>query len=209
MEISLTWVTMYRAKWAGCGCPRSSSSMASRRGCGCAGTDEEDSFFQKARRWSLIRTATCSGMVGCWTIWMSIVFNSAPDHQQGLIVQYSFKNASDRARRLRFQLSVKTDLRPGWYSDHLGIRDGQDVVDWQSETMASSSPRTWTTIGFASGVRYASARMRNRSTHPPPIRTSGRGVTAASDHTVTVGAAWHLHPDLRHRRLDQQRERRR
>src|SRR5687768_13079609 len=43
-------------------------------------------------------------------------FQFSPDGRQGLVVQYSFKNASDRARRLRFQLAVKTDLRPGWYS---------------------------------------------------------------------------------------------
>src|SRR6266702_8413999 len=41
-------------------------------------------------------------------------FQFSPDGQQGLIGQYSFKNATDRVRRLRFQLSVKTDLRPGW-----------------------------------------------------------------------------------------------
>jgi hypothetical protein len=41
-------------------------------------------------------------------------FQFSPDHQQGLIVQYRFKNASDRARRLRFEWSVKTDLRPGY-----------------------------------------------------------------------------------------------
>src|SRR5258707_1207143 len=58
-------------------------------------------------------------------------FQFSPDHQQGLIVQYSFKNASDRARRLRFEWSVKTDLRPGWGSERLGIRDGEDVVDWR------------------------------------------------------------------------------
>ena len=60
-------------------------------------------------------------------------FQFSPDHQQGLIVQYRFKNASDRARRLRFEWSVKTDLRPGWNSERLGIRDGQDVVGLASE----------------------------------------------------------------------------
>ena len=60
-------------------------------------------------------------------------FQFSPDHKPGLIVQYRFKNASDRTRRLRFQWSVKTDLRPGWYADRLGIRDDQDAVDWHAD----------------------------------------------------------------------------
>ena len=42
----------------------------------------------------------------------------------------------ERTRELRLQWSVKTDLRPGWYADHLGIRDGQDVVDWRESAAA-------------------------------------------------------------------------
>ncbi len=113
-------------------------------------------------------------------------FQFSPDRRQGLIVQYSFKNTSDRARRLRFQWSVKTDLRPGWYSDRLGIRDGQDVVDWRPNDgvfVARDIDHPWFCIWGA--MPSAGAR---RIEHPPPIHTNGSGVTAASIHTVTVGA---------------------
>lgn len=60
-------------------------------------------------------------------------FQFSPDHEQGLIVQYRFKNASTLARKLHFEWSVKTDLRPGWDPDRTGIRDGQDVVDWSRD----------------------------------------------------------------------------
>ena len=73
-------------------------------------------------------------------------FQFSPDQQQGLIVQYRFRNASDRARELRFQWSVKTDLRPGWYADHLGIRDGQDIVDWHGSDgvfIARDTDNSW------------------------------------------------------------------
>src|SRR6266699_530348 len=59
-------------------------------------------------------------------------FQFSPDGQEGLIVQYTFKNAADRKRRLRFQLSVKTDLRPVWFSEHLGIKDARDTVAWRT-----------------------------------------------------------------------------
>jgi len=112
-------------------------------------------------------------------------FQFSPDHQQGLIVQYSFKNASDRARRLRFEWSVKTDLRPGWGSERLGIRDGEDVVDWRPSDgvfIARDIDNTW----FCAWGATPSGDARQIE-HPRPILTNGRGVTAASSHTVTVG----------------------
>jgi glycogen debranching enzyme len=112
-------------------------------------------------------------------------FQFSPDHRQGMIVQYRFKNTSAHARRLRFQWSVKTDLRPGWYADRLGIRDGQDAVEWRASAgvfVARDLGNPWFCVWGA--VPAANAR---RIEHPDPISTNGRGVTAASSHTVTVG----------------------
>lgn len=112
-------------------------------------------------------------------------FQFSPDRQQGLIVQYSFKNASDRTRRLRFQWSVKTDLRPGWYSDRLGIRDAEDVVDWRSKDgifIARDIDNPWFCVWGATPSAQA-----QRIDRPLPMRTNGRGVTAASGYTVTIG----------------------
>ncbi len=111
-------------------------------------------------------------------------FQFSPDGQQGLIVQYSFKNGADRARRLRFQFSVKTDLRPGWYSDRLGIVDGPDVVTWRKKPgafIARDTDNPWFAVWGASPSADALAIE-----DPAPMHTSGRGVTAASRHTVTV-----------------------
>jgi glycogen debranching enzyme len=113
-------------------------------------------------------------------------FQFSPDHRQGLIVQYRFTNASDRARHLRLQWSVKTDLRPGWFSDRLGIRDGRDVVDWHPKEgvfIARDMDNPWFCVWGAMPSVDA-----QRIERPPPINTNGRGVTAASSHAVTVGA---------------------
>jgi glycogen debranching enzyme len=112
-------------------------------------------------------------------------FQFSPDHQPGLIIQYRFRNASDRVRRLRFQWFVKTDLRPGWYADHLGIQDGADVVDWRADSgvsIARDLDNQWFCVWGA--LPPASAR---RIEHPGEIATNGRGVTAASEYVVTVG----------------------
>jgi glycogen debranching enzyme len=112
-------------------------------------------------------------------------FQFSPDRHPGLIVQYRFRNTSDRERRLRVQWYVKTDLRPGWYSDRLGIRDGPDAVDWRPDDgvfIARDTDHPWVCVWGA----IPSADTRR--IEPPPLDTNGRGVTVASSHTVTVGA---------------------
>ena len=110
-------------------------------------------------------------------------FQFSPDGQQGLIVQYTFKNTSDRVRRLRFQWTVKTDLRPGWHSRR-GIKDGRDVATWRTRRgvfIARDINNPWFCIWGATPAADA-----QRINHPLPMRTHGRGVTAASRYTVTV-----------------------
>jgi glycogen debranching enzyme len=111
-------------------------------------------------------------------------FQFSPDGQPGVIVQYTFKNAADRTRRLRFQFSVKTDLRPVWYSEHLGIEDAPDTVAWRATDnrfLARDTGHDWFCVWGATPSAGAQP-----VTHPAPIQTSGSGVTAASDHSLSV-----------------------
>jgi glycogen debranching enzyme len=113
-------------------------------------------------------------------------FQFIPDRKPGLIVQYRLRNTTDRAREFRFEWFVKTDLRPGWYSDRLEIRDAEDVVEWRPKDrifIARDTDHSWFCVWGA----VPSANER-RIDDPTPIRTNGRGVTAASSHTVKVGA---------------------
>jgi hypothetical protein len=111
-------------------------------------------------------------------------FQFAPDGQQGLIVQYQFRNASHQRKRLKFQFAVKTDLRPVWFSDRLGIKDGQDAAAWQATDhlfLAKDGDNTWFSVWGA--INSADAQPL---TDPQPIRTSGKGVTAASRYSLSV-----------------------
>ncbi len=83
----------------------------------------------------------------------------------------------------RFQFSP--DQRPGWYADHLGIRDAQDLVDWRENDgvfIARDADNPWFCVWGA--VPPANAQ---RIEHSDPIATGGYGVTAAAIYTVTVG----------------------
>src|SRR5262249_60479514 len=97
-----------------------------------------------------------------------------------------FTNASGHARRLRLQWSVKTDLRPGWFSESLGIRDGQDAVAWRPDRrifVARDLQNPWFCVWGS--LPSADALPIDQ---PRAIESSGQGVTAASSHRVTVGA---------------------
>ncbi|HXL34315.1 MAG TPA: hypothetical protein VN953_05315 [Gemmatimonadales bacterium] len=111
-------------------------------------------------------------------------FQFSPDGQAGLIVQYAFKNAGAREKRLRFDFSVKTDLRPVWFSERLGITDAPDVVTWQGSDnlfIAKDVANSWFAVWGA-----AESADPEPIAHPQPIHTSGRGVTAASRYSLSV-----------------------
>jgi Glycogen debranching enzyme len=111
-------------------------------------------------------------------------FQFSPEGQPGVIVRYTIENATDRERQLRFQLSVKTDLRPVWFSEHLGITDARDTVAWSSTNdlfVAKDTKKNWFCVWGA--VPSAGAE---RVARPSPIATQGDGVTAASSYGISV-----------------------
>ena len=110
-------------------------------------------------------------------------FQFSPDGKPGVIVEYTFINATDRQRELSLQLSVKTDLLPVWFSDKLGITDAPDTVAWDGlhhRFMARDTRHSW----FA--VWGAASPEAEPVSNPSPIQTAGMGVTAASRHRVEV-----------------------
>ena len=111
-------------------------------------------------------------------------FQFSPDGQEGLIVQYTFRNAAARRRPLNFQLSVKTDLSPVWYSDRLGIKDAPDTVTWETGNrifIARDTGNSWFTVWGATPSRGAQPIA-----NPQPAKTRGMGVTAASRYRLSV-----------------------
>jgi glycogen debranching enzyme len=111
-------------------------------------------------------------------------FQFSPDGQPGVIVQYTFANGAERTRQLTFQLSVKTDLRPVWFSERLGITDARDTVAWEPTKrffVARDTEHPWFAVWGAIPPAGAGPVL-----DPEPIHTTGMGVTAASRYSVTV-----------------------
>ena len=111
-------------------------------------------------------------------------FQFSPDGQEGLIVQYELTNSRDRKRDVQFQLEVKTDLLPVWFSDRLGIHDAPDTVTWEPGSQvfrARDVANPWFTVWGAIGSSEVEPIA-----DPRPIRTSGMGTSAASRYALTV-----------------------
>ena len=111
-------------------------------------------------------------------------FQFSPDGQPGLVVQYDFRNSSDRPRELHFQLVVKTDVLPVWLSEKIGITDAPDTIIWQPSTrrfLARDTRNRWFTVWGATTTSSA-----ERVADAPPLSTRGIGVTAASSYTIPV-----------------------
>ena len=111
-------------------------------------------------------------------------FQFSPDGREGFVVQFEFRNASARNRALAFQFTVKTDLRPVWFSDRLGITDAPDTVGWDPSSrvfVARDTGHPWFCVWGA-----AESSDATPVAHPAPIRTKGEGTTAASSYTLEV-----------------------
>jgi len=111
-------------------------------------------------------------------------FQFSPDGRQGVVVQYTFRNAGGRARTLSFVFSVKTDLLPVWYSDQLGIHDAPDTAAWRAKQgvfLARDREHPWFAVWGATPSAHAQP-----VSHPDSIRSKGNGVTAASRYRLSV-----------------------
>jgi hypothetical protein len=110
----------------------------------------------------------------------------SPDGRPGLVIQYTFKNVTARRRELHFDFTVKTDLSPVWFSDHIGIKDAPDTVAWQAANklfIGKDTDHSWFFVWGAA----ASAPVQPFE-RPEPVITRGTGVTAASRYTISVAS---------------------
>ena len=73
----------------------------------------------------------------------------APESEKGLITHYDIHNYAQSPTRLKLELVVRTDLRPVWFSDEIGIHDGaRDIVEARTNRLmqAKDCDHDWYTM---------------------------------------------------------------
>ncbi|MFF2016604.1 glycogen debranching protein [Paenibacillus sp. NPDC058177] len=73
----------------------------------------------------------------------------APEHVKGMTAAYEIKHYGDEELQLQVELLFRTDLRPVWYSDEVGIHDGaadEATVLNPREVLVKDSSHDWYTL---------------------------------------------------------------
>lgn len=60
-------------------------------------------------------------------------FQFIPDHEKGVIIDYTIRNTSAKVRDIMLDFVLKTDISPVWFSQENGISDYPDQLHWDSE----------------------------------------------------------------------------
>ena len=110
-------------------------------------------------------------------------FQFSPDGYAGVIVQYVIRNTAGHKRRLSFDLSVRTDLIPVWYSERIGIHDSPDTVVWNPAKnifVARDVKSPWFVVWGAPSL------IAQRLAGPRVPSTRGSGVAAASRYSLSL-----------------------
>ena len=109
-------------------------------------------------------------------------FQFSPDGRPGVVVQYIFRNA-DRSRAAAApSIAVKTDLRPVWFSEHLGITDARTRSHGSARERCLRRPRHRPPLVLRLGRR----RSRRRTGGPPTRPRSTRAAWASRPPRATV-----------------------
>ncbi|MCJ8011608.1 glycogen debranching protein [Paenibacillus sp. KQZ6P-2] len=102
----------------------------------------------------------------------------APELEKGMIVRYELHNYSDLPTELELELLCRTDLRPVWFSEEIGIVDGQEdrfeeISDWTG--LAKDSGNDWYAMFGADMPGVTGQQLRTGAGLIGPEWTAGNG----------------------------------
>lgn len=112
----------------------------------------------------------------------------APEEANGLLVTYSLRNGDEKPRAVSLEFLVRTDLRPVWFSEEIGIFDGaQDEAEWMEDRgifLAKDSENEWYAAVGASKKPESVQLGRQFG----PERTGGSGVSGSFFYEMELAA---------------------
>ena len=104
--------------------------------------------------------------------------------KNGVVITYTIENVSDSEQTVLFDFVAKTDLLPVWSSGTIGLKDANDVVNWDAQDAifkAKDLGNNWNVIWGAD--QHTSIYQLDTPTY---INTQGTGKSASSTYTITL-----------------------
>ena len=111
-------------------------------------------------------------------------FQFCPQGKNGVVITYTIENVSDSEQTVLFDFVAKTDLLPVWSSGTIGLKDANDVVNWDAQDAifkAKDLGNNWNVIWGAD--QHTSIYQLDTPTY---INTQGTGKSASSTYTITL-----------------------
>lgn len=112
----------------------------------------------------------------------------APEGKTGVVIQYTFENASKTTRTFKLDFVLKTDISPVWFSRQNGIIDGNDTVgrDERNRLLYGKDlTNNWHMVwGADTGKGIGTNGYALNAS--PPVATKGNGPAAALIDTLTL-----------------------
>ena len=109
-----------------------------------------------------------------------------PQGENGAVVTYVLENKTNKKRNVRLEFVAKTDLMPVWSSERIGLKDGDDAIEWDdkhSVFVAKDSENEWYAVWGAD--KQAINHGTDVLTY---VDTKGRGKSASSTYEVGLKA---------------------
>ncbi|MEC0243132.1 glycogen debranching protein [Paenibacillus dokdonensis] len=119
----------------------------------------------------------------------------APELEKGMVVRYELHNYSDQPTELELEMLCRTDLRPVWFSEEIGIQDGQKdslvaASDWT--VMAKDSGNEWYVMVGADMPGVTGQQLNSGDDLIGPEWTAGKGtgLSITSEITLAPGTVY-------------------
>jgi glycogen debranching enzyme len=115
-------------------------------------------------------------------------FQFAPEEAAGCVVKYTFKNRGTSPRHICAELLARTDLRPVWFSESIGVVNGpRDEIKYDEQLSAfhaKDCDHEWHCM-FGADIRPT---MYRAGDFFGPENTSGNGVSGSLSFDFTMDA---------------------
>ncbi|MDR1780505.1 MAG: amylo-alpha-1,6-glucosidase [Tannerella sp.] len=111
-------------------------------------------------------------------------FQFVPNHEKGVIIDYTVENRTAQTRKILFDFVLKTDLSPVWFSKENGIIDYPDQLTWDDSNemfYAHDSLQSWCMVWGTNNpiISY-------ETDFSGPVETAGQGRNGLIRTSLTI-----------------------